>query len=404
MVFVTFLKKNIWNKHFNGLLIIILFLFSFFLGVYWLFIITFLMMLIYWSLLNLIFLIKKNKIKKTIKSILLFFYLFFLVIGIKLFVFDIYKIPSSSMENTLFPKDVIVVNKLKYGPKLPRSPFEIPLINIAFYLNKKARSDMNTNWWTYKRLSGTSTIKKGDVFVFDMKFGPNKKTTIVKRCMGTPGTTLKIINGNIYSNNSLFNSSQLVKNEYEFQVKNINLLYKKVDSLGVNLVLNESLKSNFLFKAILSKQDVNNLENLKLIYEVKRVTDTFSQTKNIFSKPLYTSNWNWDNYGPLKVPSKGMKIKLNSKNFELYSRLIKKYEKVDLQEIHKEYFIGNKKTESYTFKQNYYFMMGDNRKGSIDSRRWGMIPEEFIVGKVQCILLSNYQDEFRWDRLFKSVN
>ena len=108
--------------------------------------------------------------------------------------------------------------------------------------------------------------------------------------------------------------------------------------------------------------------------------------------------------GAIIIPKKGMRISLNTETFALYNRIINSSENCKIKDIDGVYYIDDKKTTNYTFKQDYYFMMGDNREGTQDSRAWGFVPEENIIGKVQCVLYSNYQDEFQWDRLFKSVN
>ena len=182
-------KKRTINKNYNKLInkslkyffLLFIIFFLLILGLLWLCVCIIILALVYFSLLRLIKHIKYAFLKKILKGSFLFLFIFSIAISIKLLLFDIYKIPSSSMNNTLYTNDVIVVNKLKYGPKLPRSPFDIPWVNIAFYFNDKARTSMGTPWWGYKRLSGTTAIKNGDVIVFTM-FKANM--VIVKRCMG----------------------------------------------------------------------------------------------------------------------------------------------------------------------------------------------------------------------------
>lgn len=302
------------------------------------------------------------------------------------------------MENTLFPNDVIVVNKLKYGPKLPRSPFEIPWVNIAFYFNDSARATIGTPWWHYKRLPGTTTIKNGDVFVFTMF---KKNMVIVKRCMGIAGDTLKIEDGTVSINNKVFNASNLILNKYEFKVKDTKVFNSKLDALNLDIAYNRINVNRF--KSTLSFKDKNSLEELGLIKNVTRITDTLTPQSTAYPRSRY-NQWNFDNYGPFIIPKKGMQITLNSENFALYNKIINTHENAEIEEIKGLYYLNGNKISTYTFKQDYYFMMGDNRKESLDSRRWGPVPEERIIGKVQCVLFSNYQDEFRWDRLFKSVN
>jgi signal peptidase I len=290
-----------------------------------------------------------------------------------------------------------MVNKVKYGPNLPRSPFEIPWVNIAFYFNKKARATMNTPWWPYKRLRGTTTVKNGDVIVFTMF---KKNMVIVKRCMGIAGDTLKINNGDVFINNKLLNPSHLVLNTYEFEVNNKKTFYKKIDSIGLNNYFKRT--STNQFKGSLSFQDKAELEKLDLVKNITRVIDTLTTKSTVYPNSEY-NQWNYDEYGPYIIPKKGMTINLNPENYALYHKVINEHEGVALKNTEGIYAINGKEIKNYTFKQDYYFMMGDNRKGSMDSRVWGFVPEERIIGKVQCILWSNYQEEFQWGRFFKKV-
>ena len=222
---------------------------------YWLFISLILFLIAYVVVTKLSVVIKNSLLKKYTKSGIIFLFLFSIAIGIKLFVLDIYKIPSSSMENTLFTKDVILVNKLKYGPRLPCSPFEIPWVNIAFYFNDNAKKRIDENWWSYRRLSGTTRVKQGDIFVFN--FPGKKKTIVVKRCVALPGDKLSIKKGIIYTNNNLFSEANFVKNKYTFKITNENNMAKAIDSFGYDI----NFKNNSTFKmASLTKSELEYLE------------------------------------------------------------------------------------------------------------------------------------------------
>lgn len=342
------------------------------------------------------FLEKGNSIlRKVMGGSLLILFMLSISLSLKLLTFDIYKIPSSSMEKTLLTNDVILVNKLKYGPKLPRSPFEIPWVNIAFYFRKEARKSIRDNWWSYKRLSGTTNIKNGDIMVFDMF---DQKMIIVKRCMAIAGDTLKIINGNVFVNGKFFNPSELINNNYQFGARDKAQLFKLSDSLGVNIHFNGNNKNRL--EATLSVKEKNELESIALIDSVKISIDTLP-VKYPEAKQL---KWTLDNYGPYVIPKRGMTLDMHQKNFDLYSKAINDHEDSFIEEVNGDYYLNGEKINKYTFKHNYYFMMGDNRKGSQDSRYWGLVPENRIIGKVQCILFSNYENEFQWKRLFKAIN
>ena len=304
------------------------------------------------------------------------------------------------MENMLFPGDVIVVNKLQYGPKLPRSPFEIPWVNLGFYMNKDARARMKETWWDYTRWGGTTTIKQGDVFVFSL----NTSLTyfVVKRCVGVPGDTLRVNNGEIYANTILYHSPKTVNNNCSFRIKNKAKLYKLMDSLKMEGNINHDYKSKNRASALFSIQEFELLQNRQCIDSIKKIIDDYDSAKEKILKTP-TSKWTLDNMGPIVVPKKGMEIHLNPTTFMLYEKVLHLFEKSTISEKNGSYYSNGKKITTYKFKLNYYFMMGDNRKETIDSRSWGFLPETNIIGKVQCILFSNKNDEFQWDRLFKML-
>ncbi|WP_066223794.1 signal peptidase I [Formosa haliotis] len=367
-----------------------------FLGLWWLligFILTFAFFYTLFSVLN----NKKKVYVKIIKPFLIVYFTFFVAISFKLFFFDIYKIPSSSMENTLLNEDVILVNKLSYGPRLPRSPFDIPWINIAFYFNDLARKRMYEDWWTYIRLSGLTKIKRGDVFVFNSPW--KKNFIIVKRCIALPGEELHIKNGQIYTNNNLFVEPNTIKNNYRFILKDKTKFDKVIDSFSENIYLKEI---DSLYKASsLTKDKITYFKKNKLIDSVKIEVDSFIPDYTFIK--LSSIKWTYDNMGPLIVPRKGMEIVLKPSTYALYERAIRKSEGCKIKSLNGEYYMDGEKIETYIFKNNYYFMMGDNRKESHDSRRWGFVPEKNIIGKVQCVFYSNSENEFNWDRLMKLV-
>jgi len=351
---------------------------------------------IYKASIHLINKIKNSILSKLVNGSFVLLFTLFIIINTKLFILDIYKIPSISMMSTLLPEDIILVNKLKYGAKLPRSPYEIPLVNLFFYSNNRKAS--KKHWWGYKRINGFEKIKQSDIIVFNAIFNNNNVT--VKRCVAVAGDTLRIENENIYTNNLLYTSTDSETNTYNFRATDENRLDKLVDSLPLKSIGLLNIKDDY-YQANFSKLELNQLKRMNCIDSVTIYIDTFNIKRKIFCKH---PQWTFNNMGPFIVPKKGMKIELNHETFSLYNETINNSENCILKEVNGNYFINENKINSYTFKQNYYFMMGDNRNKSIDSRSWGFLPESKIIGKVQYVLFSNFQSHFQWNRLLKVVN
>lgn len=369
------------------------------LGMFWLCIAIIMFALVYWGINYLIALIKKNFITKLCKVAFSFLMLICIAISIRVFIADIYLIPSSSMANTLYPNDVILVNKLKYGPNLPHSPYEIPWVNIYFYLKDNSKESVQKKIWKPKRLSGTSEIKQGDIMVFKrLDNGP----FMVKRCVAIAGDDFKIVNGNIYTNNKLYTKPEHIRNTYTFKLKKTRAFYRVIDSLNIESHFYTD-KSNGNWKlAKLSFLEAEKLKHLSSIDSLHLKTASSPIKSKMF--PFYQEKkWTLDNYGSIKTPKQGMKIVLNDDTFKLYKEILENHENTTIKKQKDNFYVDGKTIKSYTFKKNYYFMMGDNRNDSRDSRYIGFIPEEKIVGKVSCVLFSNKDDKFQWNRLFKGV-
>lgn len=239
-------------------------------------------------------------------------------VAVRLFLLGVFYVPTPSMKPTLNPGDVIFVNKLSYGPIMPRSINEIPWINIgAFFLMDDTTSP---TLWKYRRLSGLNKIKNNDIVVFQKK---GSGSFIVKRCVGIAGNEIMVLRGKIY-----------------------------ID------------KENILLRTKLKETSTNN------------------QDENNSFVGRQSSKWDINNFGPILIPKKGMKIRLTDKVLQLYGDIIRDYEYHEIKKRGTHYYIDNRKTIFYTFNQDYYFMMGDNRNMSFDSRFYGFIPQEKIIGKV----------------------
>lgn len=319
-----------------------------------------------------------------------------LAVSLRVFVLDIYDIPSSSMEGSLLVNDKIIVSKLHYGPRLPESPFEIPWMNLFFYMNKEARASIGSKWWQYQRYNGFSEIKRNDVVVFNHPV--EDKLFYIKRCIGLPGNTIGIKNSIVYNNGMPLQNPSTLENTYEVAITNPEKFKKIRDSLR----LKNGEPTGFLKTSLeLTQPEYNLLKKITCINSM-HLRDfpitTFIETLP-GSKPL---QWTANNWGTVWVPQKGKILLLTPENFKMYHTILEKFEKVSITIAGNDFWLDGSKITQYQFKQNYYFMMGDNRHNSVDSRYWGFVPEQNIIGKAVIVLYSRNKNKF-WDRFLKMV-
>lgn len=271
------------------------------------------------------------------------------LIFVRTFFFDFYYVPSSSMEKTLSPDDYVLVNKVIYGTKVPININDIPVVGSFFDLQSTA-DDNNL----FRSLKGVKSFNNNDIVVF--KSVRNRNEYLIKRIVGLPGDTLSIEDSIV-------------------EIDNHPLL--EMDSFCHDYIELDTIKrlitySNREFKNL----DFSEKEKLKRKAEGPKTEGLF-----LFPEDISTEKkWNPDSYGPIIVPKKGMTISLNTYNIKTYSDVITKYEgrKVDV--------VNHSEKNKHTFKNDYYFMMGDNRDNSIDSRVFGFVPESYIQGKMIMVL------------------
>lgn len=320
-----------------------------------------------------------------------------LAIGMRVFMLDIYTIPSSSMEGSLLTGDKIFVSKLQYGPRLPESPFEIPWLNLFFYMNKEARARIDDKWWEYERYNGFSEIKRNDVVVFNHP--TEAKQFYIKRCIGLPGNRIRIKNGIVYSDMKPVQDPPTAKYLYQIRFNDKKRFEKLIDSLALESgATEEPLHASIA----LSKQEYNSLKGASCITSIS--LDEFPINAFIDGRAGSKAfSWTTNNWGAVWIPQKGKNILLTPENLRVYHTILEKFEKVAIHNVGNEFWLKGTKITRYRFKQNYYFMMGDNRHNSIDSRYWGFIPEQNIVGKAVVVLYSINNDKFCWKRLLKRV-
>ena len=384
---------------------------------------------------------------------------------INLFIFQMYKIPTPSLEKSLLVGDYLMVNKLSYGPRVPNTPLSFPLVqNTLPIINTK--SYIEWPHWGYKRLKGLGQVKRNDIVVFNYpagdtvalkspsnedyyytvrrygrervwsdkdKFGDivyrpvDRRENYVKRCIGMPGDSLQIINNEVYINgtdlplpkNAEFNyfveTQGNFLNERQFRTLDVsvddqyllNNRFQNIDYVfeEVGIEKNDEGSFNPVYRIPLTKSALQKLEKNGWARSIHIEPD------NIGDSDIYpyvdSLKWSRDNYGPIWIPRKGATVELNEINLALYSRCIVAYEGNTLEKKDNQILINGSQATTYTFKYDYYFMMGDNRHNSQDSRSWGFVPEDHIVGKPILIWLSTDKDRslfdggIRWNRIFR---
>ncbi len=391
---------------------------------------------------------------------------------INLFFFQNYVIPSSSLEKSLLTGDYLFVSKVSYGPRIPQTPLTMPLTQHTLPLFD-CKSYIEWPQWDYRRVKGLGKVELNDIVVFNYPAGDtictnsryqaadyylmcysfgeqlvenkpqvdslnpqqqwdyyqqlynvgrqyirdnqpeygavdtrpaDRRENYVKRCVGLPGQTLQIKDRIIYLDGKANKEPDNVQYTYFVKLKG-QLPDELLKELGISMEDLTSLNQNGYMP--LTKAAVKALSARKDLVESIRL-NTNSFTGEVYPLNANTG-WTRDNYGPIWIPKKGASVKLSMQNIAIYDRPIRVYEDNDLQVKDGKIFINGKETDSYTFKMDYYWMMGDNRHNSADSRYWGFVPEDHVVGKPIFIWWSSDPDRggfggVRWKRLFKWVD
>lgn len=386
---------------------------------------------------------------------------------INLFIFQNYQIPSSSLEKSLLVGDYLFVSKVSYGPRVPNTPLSFPLVqNTLPILNCKSYLDWPS--WDYKRVAGLGQIQRNDIVVFNFPAGDtvatlqqnpdyytlvqmygreavrmnkqsfgeiiyrpvDKRENYVKRCVGLPGDSLSIRNNQVYINGKAAQNPKNMQLNYfvetetpltETMFRNWGVSRDDYMPYGQPCTVTDPETLSFLG----FQPNANGAYNLvyrfpmteAMVAQVKKLPSV----KKVIVEPEiiggtmyypvdYDNGWTRDNYGPIWIPKRGATIELTPENLALYHRCIKNYEHNELEEKDGVVYINGEKATTYTFQYDYYWMMGDNRHNSADSRSWGFVPEDHIVGKPIMIWLSLDKDRslfdggIRWNRLFRWVD
>jgi len=336
-----------------------------------------------------------------------------------------YTIPTSSLEKSLLVGDFLFVSKMNYGARVPMTTVAMPMVHDTIPMTKQ-KSYLKWPQLPYFRLPGLETIKRTDIVVFNWpadtvyKFRDNsglrvdkpvdKKSNYVKRCVGIPGDSLSIKDGLVFINGKELILPERAKPQFSYNVAldgktpiDFEYLFKDMDVTDGAGFINESRDT--LFVSALTAAGAERLKNVPGITAVNRIISKEVED-GIFP---HINKWNRDNFGPIYIPQKGKTVALTLETLPFYKTIITDYEKKDLKVNGNEIRIDGKVATTYTFDQNYYWMMGDNRHNSEDSRYWGYVPENHIVGKPIFIWMSwdtngKGLGKIRWDRVFTTVS
>ncbi len=383
---------------------------------------------------------------------------------INIFLFQNFKIPTGSMEKSLLIGDHLFVSKVAYGPRIPNTPISFPFTQHTMPIIK-TKSYIEWPAWPYKRLKGFSEVKNNDIVVFnfpagdtvalqqqarsfysivrefaeeqkirdsragntvksqnkymidarqrvianyDITYRPvDKRDNYIKRCIAIPGDTLEIINSTVFINGKQLKDFENQQAKYFVitdgtrlnpkTLEKMNIYHSDVYTLGLTEYLITMTKEN--------ADKVAGFKNIRKVTKYLKPQDSYAYY--IFPHDERYP-WNEDNFGPLWMPEKGTTIKIDTSNISKYERIIKAYEGNELEIRDAKIYINGKETDSYTFKMGYYWMMGDNRHDSADSRFWGFVPEDHIVGKPKYVWLSldkekKFISKIRFRRMFMKI-
>jgi len=370
---------------------------------------------------------------------------------IRTFVFEAYTIPSPSMEKTLLVRDFLFVSKLSYGPRIPNTPLSVPFVHnympggsgrksyteilklpyIRWFATYPERGDVvvfnfplgdtviNLPDWQSKhpyyqlcRELGNGDVDKGRQLVladpdqYPLAVHPVDKTdNYIKRCIAIAGDTLQLINSEVYVNGK--KSPLPPYSQMDYQLETTSALDADIAKSEYGVDIFDPSQCRVLggnkYLMTLTAKAVDKMKTSGLVKSIMPEVDTSTAVyRPEFENYVWYNKWSTDNYGRIWIPKKGSTIVLDTNNYYIYERAIRVYEKNEFFMKDGKFYLNGKEVNDYTFKMNYYWMMGDNRHQSQDSRFWGFVPEDHIVGKAWMIWFS-WDGGPRWKRFFSFV-
>ena len=365
---------------------------------------------------------------------------------IRTFLLEAYTIPTSSMEKSLLVGDYLFVSKITYGPKVPVTPLSFPFVHHTLPGSDDIKSYVEWIKLPYYRFAGFKSVDHNDAVVFNYPAGDtvstrfqsnisyyslvdkygrkrvwsdkrnfgdivvrpvDKRENYVKRCIGLPGDTLSIVNRQVYLNGEKAINPENLQYQYHVTTNGSSINPKVLDKYNITETSRGNMPGTFTF--FLTDEAKKEIEKLPIVKSV----EIYNDEPGLWRPEIFPNdsayNWNRDNFGPLYIPKEGVPINLTTKNLPKYSRLITTYEGNKLEVKDGKILINGTPSTTYTPKQDYFWMMGDNRHNSADSRYWGFVPEDHVVGRAEFIWLSLDQNKsffdgkIRWNRLFSLV-
>jgi signal peptidase I len=351
---------------------------------------------------------------------------------IRWLIMEAYTIPTPSMENSLLVGDFLFVSKFHYGTRTTSTPLQVPLTHQKIWLTNIPSYSTAIQLPQY-RLPGITHVKREDVVVFNVPpkslndntdYPVDLKTNYIKRCVGIPGDILEIKNQIVYANGTAIGLpdemqfSYIIHSTGQINPRNLERFGLGADDIAESAVQSDG-SYKYIFYLTKEKFDRFTTEKPSYILSISPIMNQPPDSQGIFPYCHYTNtlnpkkkyvNWSRDSFGPLWVPKEGASIPVNDSTMSIYGFTILDYEHHENAKIENgKLIIDGKELTEYTFKQDYYFMMGDNRHNSLDSRYWGFVPADHIVGKAFFIWLSidkegSFFNKIRWSRFFNLID